>query len=101
MKERVYEFLQTIPRGKVATYGQIAESLGNKNLARAVGNILHSNPDPGRFPCHRVVNSKGQVAANFAFGGGAAQRELLEQEGIVFKTDGSIDLEEYGILVNG
>ena len=101
MKERVYEFLQTIPRGKVATYGQIAEHLGNKNLARAVGNILHGNPDPGRFPCHRVVNSKGQVAANFAFGGGAAQRELLEQEGIVFKTDGSIDLEEYGILVNG
>ena len=99
MKERVYEFLQTIPRGKVATYGQIAESLGNKNLARAVGNILHSNPDPGRFPCHRVVNSKGQVAANFAFGGGAAQRKLLEQEGIVFKTDGSIDLEKYGILV--
>lgn len=99
MKERVYEFLQTIPRGKVATYGQIAESLGNKNLARAVGNILHSNRDPGSFPCHRVVNGRGQVAANFAFGGGAAQRELLEQEGIVFKTDGSIDLEKYGILV--
>ena len=97
MKDRVYRFLQTIPRGKVATYGQIAAHLGNRNLARAVGNILHSNPDPGSFPCHRVVNSKGMVAANFAFGGGEAQRKLLEQEGIVFENDGHIDLKKYGI----
>lgn len=97
MREKVYAFLKTIPRGKVATYGQIALYLGNKDLARAVGNILHSNPDPSRFPCHRVVNSRGQVAAHFAFGGGAAQRRLLEQEGIVFEGDGSIDLKKYGI----
>ena len=81
----------------MTTYGQIALYLGNKNLARAVGNILHSNPDPSRFPCHRVVNSRGQVADHFAFGGGAAQRRLLEQEGIVFEDDGSIDLKKYGI----
>ena len=98
MKESVYEFLKTIPRGKVATYGQIAVYLGNKNLARVVGNILHNNPDPSQYPCHRVVNSKGQVAPNFAFGGGAMQRRLLEQEGIVFEQDGSIDLKKYGIL---
>ncbi|MBQ6839993.1 MAG: MGMT family protein [Oscillospiraceae bacterium] len=97
MREKVYAFLKTIPRGKVTTYGQIALYLGNKNLARAVGNILHSNPDPSRFPCHRVVNSRGQVADHFAFGGGAAQRRLLEQEGIVFEDDGSIDLKKYGI----
>lgn len=97
MKKKVYEFLKTIPRGKVATYGQIAEHLGNKNLSRAVGNILHSNPDPSNYPCHRVVNSKGQVAPNFAFGGGAMQRLRLEQEGIVFEPDGSIDLKKYGI----
>lgn len=97
MKESVYEFLKTIPRGKVATYGQIAVYLGNKNLARAVGNILHNNPDPSQYPCHRVVNSKGQVAPNFAFGGAAMQRRLLEQEGITFRQDGSIDLKKYGI----
>ena len=97
MKESVYEFLKTTPRGKVATYGQIAVYLGNKNLARAVGNILHNNPDPSQYPCHRVVNSKGQVAPNFAFGGGGMQRRLLEQEGIVFEQDGSIDLKKYGI----
>ena len=46
MKEQVYEFVKSIPRGKVATYGQIALHLGNRNFARAVGNILHNNPDP-------------------------------------------------------
>lgn len=99
MKEKVYVFLEMIPRGKVATYGQIAHYLGNKNLSRVVGNILHKNPDPQRFPCHRVVNSKGQVAEQFAFGGAAAQRALLENEGIAFECDGSIDLQKYGIQV--
>ena len=99
MREKVYGFLETIPRGKVATYGQIAHYLGNKNLSRVVGNILHKNPDPQRFPCHRVVNSKGQVAEQFAFGGAAAQRALLKNEGIAFECDGSSDLQKYGIQV--
>ena len=97
MREKVYAFLKTIPKGKVATYGQIAAHLGNKNLSRVVGNILHSNPDPENFPCHRVVSRKGKVAANFAFGGGETQRKLLEQEGIVFARDGTIDLKQYGL----
>lgn len=97
MKEQVYEFLATIPSGKVTTYGRIAERLGNKKLARAVGNILHQNPRPGVIPCHRVVTSRGQVAAQFAFGGAAAQRRLLESEGIVFENDGRIDLKKYGV----
>lgn len=97
MKEKVYEFLKTVPRGKVTTYGRIALHLGNRNLSRAVGNILHHNPDPGEIPCHRVVNSRGRVSPNFAFGGGASQRLLLEQEGIVFEPDGTVDLEKYGI----
>ena len=95
MKEKVYAYLQTIPAGRVTTYGQIARYLGNKNYARAVGNILHENPDPGRYPCHRVVNSRGQVAENYAFGGGQAQRKRLEAEGIAFEENGSIDLEKY------
>ena len=97
MKEKVYAFLKTIPKGKVATYRQIAAYLGNKNLSRVVGNILHRNPDPENYPCHRVVSSKGRVAAQFAFGGGDAQRKRLEQEGILFENDGSIDLDKYGI----
>ena len=97
MKEKVYAYLKTIPKGKVTTYGHIAVHLGNKNLARAVGNILHNNPDPAQFPCHRVVSSKGAVAENYAFGGAAAQRKRLEDEGIVFAPDGSIDLKKYGM----
>ena len=95
MKEKVYEYIKTVPAGKVTTYGQIALCLGNKNLARAVGNILHRNPDPANYPCHRVVNSRGRVAEHFAFGGAAQHRKLLEQEGITFESDGSIDLAKY------
>lgn len=95
MKEKVYEYLKTIPKGRVVTYGQIAECLGNKKLARVVGNIIHNNPDPANIPCHRVVNCKGEVSTAFAFGGSTAQRKLLEQEGIVFGNDGKIDLEKY------
>ncbi len=97
MKERVYVYLKTIPKGKVTTYGRIAEHLGNKHLARTVGNILHDNPDPARFPCHRVLSSKGKVAENYAFGGAEAQRTRLENEGIVFQSDGTVDLEKYGV----
>ena len=59
MKNKVYEYLRTIPKGKVVTYGQIAEYLGNKKFVRIVGNILHVNPDPIKYPCYKVVNSKG------------------------------------------
>lgn len=97
MKEKVYAYLQTIPKGKVTTYRQIATHLGNRHFARAVGNILHDNPDPSRYPCHRVVNSKGRVAEHYAFGGGVAQRKRLENEGIVFEPNGSIDLKKYGV----
>ena len=95
MKEKIYAYIQAIPAGKVTTYGRIAGYLGNKHLARFVGNILHQNPDPANIPCHRVVNSRGEVAENFAFGGAAIQRKRLEQEGILFENDGSIDLAKY------
>ncbi len=95
LKEQVYELVKSIPKGSVMTYGQIAICLGNKHLSRAVGNILHQNPDPENIPCHRVVNSKGEVALHFAFGGSTAQRMLLEEEGIVFEQNGRIDLVKY------
>ena len=98
MKDNVYAILKTIPAGNVMTYGQVAEQLGNKNLARTVGNILHDNPDPENIPCHRVVNAKGKVAEHYAFGGADAQRAKLEAEGIVFEQNGRIDLKKYGMI---
>jgi len=93
-KEIVYQIVRDIPKGKVATYGQIAK-LAHINNARVVGHILHQNPDSKRTPCHRVVNAKGCVAKNFAFGGGKNQRRLLEQEGVIFDEE-KIDLVIYG-----
>lgn len=93
VKEKVYEFVKSIPKGKVATYGQIALYLGNRSLARVVGNILHNNPDPQNIPCHRVVNCNGRLADSYAFGGLAAQRRLLESEGVVFKNNNCVDLK--------
>jgi len=99
MNEKVYEFLKLIPEGKVVTYGQIAQYLGDKCLARAVGNALHKNPNPKNIPCHRVVNYKGEVSKAYAFGGGEAQRKRLEREGIVFEKDGRVDLKKYGVNI--
>ena len=98
MKDKVYAILKTIPAGNVMTYGQVAERLGNKNLARTVGNILHDKPDPANIPCHRVVNAKGKVAEHYAFGGADVQRAKLEAEGIVFEQNGRIDLKKYGMV---
>ena len=97
--EKIYEVVMKIPKGRVATYGQVAMLAGNPRWARVVGYALHNKPAPGIIPCHRVVNREGRVAEGFVFGGGDAQRDLLEKEGIVFGVDGRIDLEEYGIKI--
>lgn len=94
--QRIYEVVKEIPAGRVATYGQIALRAGNPRWARVVGYALHNNPLPGVIPCHRVVNRLGKPAETFAFGGGSAQRTLLEGEGVVFCEDGRVDLERYG-----
>jgi len=80
--ERVYEVVRIIPRGKVATYGQIAEILGTKD-SRKIGWALHANRDQ-KTPCHRVVNRVGALAPNFAFDGEEEQRRRLLAEGISF-----------------
>jgi len=95
MKQKVYDFLCTIPKGKVVTYGQIAAHLGNKNLARAVGNILHNNPHPEIYPCYKVVSSQGRLAAHFGWGGIEKQRQLLLADGIEIVND-KVDLQKYG-----
>lgn len=94
LEEETFEFLTKIPKGKVVTYGQIAEYLGNKGLARVVGNILHNNPSEELFPCYKVVNSQGKLAPNFVFGGVDEQRIRLEKDGIeVIKN--KVDLKKY------
>ena len=92
--KRIYEAVKKIPKGKVATYGQVAEMAGNKKMARAVGNALHKNPEPGVIPCHRVVDSKGNLADEFAFGGLGAQAKLLKEEGVLV-VDGRVDLNVF------
>lgn len=94
--KRIYEAVKMIPKGKVATYGRVAEMAGDKKMARAVGNALHKNPDPENIPCYRVVNSKGELAGAFAFGGANVQKELLEADGIEV-VNGKVDLEKYGV----
>ena len=97
--EKIYEVVKSIPKGKVATYGQVACLAGNPRWARVVGYALHVNPDPSTIPCHRVVNREGKVAEIFAFGGGEIQRQLLEAEGVAFEQDGRIDLEKYSMKI--
>lgn len=93
--KRIYEAVKKIPSGHVATYAQVAELAGDRKMARAVGNALHKNPDPDNIPCFRVVNSKGELAGEFAFGGPGAQARLLEAEGIKV-SEGRVDLKKYG-----
>lgn len=94
MENEIYEFLRTVPAGKVVTYGQIAEHFGNKNLARHIGNVLHKNPDGGKYPCYKVVNAKGFLSEHFAFGGMEGQRKRLEQDGISVEGN-RVDLTKY------
>lgn len=91
----VYQVVKAIPRGKVATYGQIARILGSPRACRAVGYALHDNPMPGIIPCHRVVNRFGSLARAFAFGGIQAQAQLLEQEGVFCDENYIVDLNKY------
>ncbi len=93
--EMVYETVRKIPKGKVATYGQIAKLVGEPRKARIIGWALHVNPYPGDVPCHRVVNRYGELSGNFAFGGEESQKKLLINEGIIFDLNGKIDLDKY------
>ena len=95
---KIYEAVRKIPKGRVATYAQVAELAGNKRMSRAVGNALHRNPDPVNIPCFRVVNSRGELSGNFAFGEGVQER-LLTEDGVEVR-DGKVDLSVYGIDVD-
>lgn len=91
--EKIYEVVKQIPKGNVATYGQVAALAGNRKWARVVGYALHANPSPDEIPCYRVVNREGRLSEAFAFGGRNRQQELLEQDGIEV-VDGKVDLKK-------
>ncbi|MCI8700098.1 MAG: hypothetical protein HFJ47_01990 [Clostridia bacterium] len=94
LSQKVYDYLITIPKGKVVTYKQIAEYIGNKGLARVIGNILHKNPDGDKYPCYKVLNSKGELAEAFVFGGKEVQKRRLEEDGIKV-INNKVDLSIY------
>lgn len=84
----IYDVVKTIPQGKVTTYGAIAKQLGIN--PRVVGYALHSSPEAGVIPCHRVVFKDGSLAKGFAFGGEDVQRAILEKEGVGFNPDSKV-----------
>lgn len=96
----VYNMVALIPAGKVMTYGQVATLLGAPNCARRVGQAMFHTPEYLNIPAHRVVNSKGELAPPYAFGGEGRQRKMLEGEGIVFKQNGCINLKRYILRID-
>jgi methylated-DNA-protein-cysteine methyltransferase-like protein len=92
--QRVIEIIKNIPEGKVATYGQIAAYAGNPRAARQVAYILHSSSGKENLPWHRVVNSKGGISLK-PRRGYELQKQLLKEEGITFKENDCIDLEDH------
>jgi methylated-DNA-protein-cysteine methyltransferase-like protein len=90
--ERVYAVVRRIPRGRVATYGQIAELAGIPGHARQVGYALHSLPTGSAVPWHRVINAAGGISRRTHAGAELSQRLLLEREGIRFDARGRVSL---------
>ncbi len=93
--DEVYRQVVKIPKGKVATYGQIACMCGSPKASRAVGYALHFNPSPDKIPCFRVVNRFGQLSAKFAFGGIEAHKAKLIADGVEVFENYSVDLDKY------
>lgn len=91
-KDRVYAETRKIPKGKVATYGQIAAASGKSKAARAVGLLMKLNPDAPKTPCHRVVAKNGSLTGYSAFGGVKSKKEMLTKEGVEFKGN-KVDLK--------
>jgi methylated-DNA-protein-cysteine methyltransferase related protein len=86
-REKVYEITKQIPKGKVATYGQVARLAGNIRAARAVGGFMRTNPFAPSVPCHRVVGVDGKLTGYSAGKGVESKREILVKEGVLFIKD--------------
>ena len=91
----IYDVVRQIPKGKVASYGQVAALSGNPRWSRVVGYALHVNPGPSGIPCYRVVTKDGRISDAFAFGGGNEQIALLKADGIEFVDDTHVDMKRF------
>jgi methylated-DNA-protein-cysteine methyltransferase-like protein len=94
--DQIYEVVRRIPPGQVASYGQIARLLGKPRAARSVGWALHNLPEGSDVPWQRVINAQGIISLDARGPGGAIQKAMLEEEGIVFDERGRADLDLYG-----
>jgi len=92
LHERIYAVVRAIPRGRVATYGQVARLAKLGRQPRLVGYALAALPEDAKVPWHRVVNAQGRVSLRSTEGWDRLQRALLEREGVVFDERGRIDL---------
>jgi methylated-DNA-protein-cysteine methyltransferase related protein len=93
--QKIYAAVKRIPKGRVATYGQIALLAGLGRHARQVGYALHALPDGSKTPWHRVINAKGEISARSSGDHDSLQRVLLEKEGVGFGLNGRVLLEKY------
>lgn len=92
-KEKVYKITSSIPKGKVATYKQVAKLAGNPKGARAVGYFMRINPNAPHVPCHRVVGSNGRLTGYSGEGGLGGKRKMLLSEGVYFNKS-SVDFSK-------
>ncbi len=92
---RIHAATRKIPRGRVATYGDVARAAGFPGAARLVGYALHALPPGSDVPWHRVINAKGEVSLRADPEAGGLQRALLEAEGVVFDARGRVDLARF------
>ena len=93
---RIYAVVKRIPRGRVATYGQVASLAGLRGHARQVGYALSALPDGSDVPWHRVLNAKGEISRKSEPAYDELQRRLLESEGLIFDARGRVSLGRYG-----
>jgi methylated-DNA-protein-cysteine methyltransferase-like protein len=94
--DRIYEIVRRIPRGRVATYGQVARLAGLPGHARQVGYALHALSDESGVPWHRVINARGEISLRREPGWDGVQRQFLEREGVAFDSGGRVSLERHG-----
>jgi methylated-DNA-protein-cysteine methyltransferase-like protein len=93
--ELIWSVVRRIPRGRVATYGQIAELAGLEGHARQVGYALHNLPETNDVPWHRVINARGEISPRSAGDSHELQRMLLESEGVTIDLRGRVDLKQF------
>jgi methylated-DNA-protein-cysteine methyltransferase-like protein len=94
--DRIYAVVRKIPRGRVSTYGRVAQAAGLGRAARQVGYAMAALPDRTTVPWHRVINAQGRISLRRGTGGDLEQRFRLEAEGVVFDVSGRVDLKRFG-----